>query len=109
MRKRRIDKKLHKYWLEIEVVDLSQNKYWRKTLFDSVENKDYEINANNLIELTEILKKAILKYNLKFKVAKVSSNETESWLSENGDIIFKFWAENYPNIKKYTGNNPSVI
>ena len=109
MRKRRLDKKLHKYWLELDVIDLSQRSYWRKKLFESNENQEFEINKDNLTELTDQLKVAIERYDLKFKVARVSSEETEPWLSENGNIIFKFWSESYPNLKHYSGNNPDVI
>lgn len=108
MRKRRIDKKLHKFWLEYEVVDLSQNSYWREKLFNSETYQEFHINKSNMPNIPQELSIAINRYDLKFKVAKVPSSETDSWLSENESIIFRFWAEAYPSVKIYSGNNPSV-
>ena len=108
-RKRRIDKKLHKIWLDLEVIDLSQKSYWRERLFNSNKNQHFDINENNFEEASKILKEAIMKYKLKFKVCRVHESEADHWLSEGGNIVFKFWATNYPSLKAYTGNNPKVI
>jgi hypothetical protein len=109
MRTKRLDKKIHKYWLNLDVIDLSQQSYWRNKLFNSTENQEFKINKSNLTELTEQLKSAIKKYDLKYKVSRVSPKEAEPWLSESGNIIFKFWPEKYPELKQFSGNNPDVI
>ncbi|MBC2737473.1 MAG: hypothetical protein HF981_24140 [Desulfobacteraceae bacterium] len=107
--KKRISKKKHKFWLELDVVDLSQNSYWRKKLFDAEENEPFDIDKNNIDHLPNNLIKEILEYDLKYQVAKVPSDETESWLSEGGLVIFKFWVKDFPSVKIYSGNNPDII
>ena len=106
--KRRISKKQHTKWLGLEVVDLSQNSYWRKKLFEAKEYEPFDIDKNNLDHLSKNLIKAILEHDLKYQVAKVPSNETESWLSEGDLIIFKFWAKEFPSVKIFSGNNPDI-
>lgn len=107
--KKRISKKKHKFWLGFDVVDLSQDSYWRKKLFEAEENETFDIDKNNIDHLPDNLIKVILEYSLKYQVAKVPSNETESWLSEGGLIIFKFWAKDFPSLKMFSGNNPDII
>ena len=109
MRKRRIDKKIHKTWLQDIVVDVSQISYWRNKLFKLKENEELEINTTNHKDLPEYIVSAITKYKLNYKVSKVSSSEAEPWLSEGGMLIFKFWAVNYPSLCGYSGNNPESI
>ena len=106
--KKRKSKKLHNFWLE-DVADLSQNSNWRKKLFEADENETFYIDKNNLNYLSKYLIQAILKYDLKFKVAKVDGSETDAWLSEDGMIVFKFWASDFPNLKMFSGNNPDFI
>jgi hypothetical protein len=107
--RKRISKKLHNYWLGLEVIDLSQDSYWRKKLFEAAENETFEIDKNNVDHLPKKLVQAILKYNLKFNVAKVDGTEAEPWLSENGMIVFKFWAAGFSNLQIFYGNNPDII
>ena len=106
---KRLSKKLHKKWLELDVIDLSQDSFWRKKLFEADMNEIFDIDKNNLEHLPQSLAKAILKYNLKFKVAKVDGSETDAWLSENGCIVFKFWVVEFPKLKMFSGNNTDFI
>ena len=106
---KRLSKKLHKKWLELDVIDLSQDSFWRKKLFNADKNEIFDIDKNNLDHLPQSLVKKIIKYNLKFKVAKVDTSETDAWLSENGSIVFKFWVVEFPNLKIFSGNNPDSI
>jgi len=108
-RKARIDKKLHKTWLDLGIIDASQYSYWRKLLFESNEYDVFEISTDHCNGLDSDTVAAINKYNLRFKVSKVPSHEAEDWLSQGGSVIFKFWATDYPSVVMFTGNNPDVI
>lgn len=107
--KKRLDKKIHKKWLEMGVIDASQKSYWRKKLFEAEYHQAFPIDKNHLESILPDVAKAIKKYNLRYLVAKVPADEAEPWLSEGGLIIFKFWAINHPSVKMFSGNNPDVI
>lgn len=109
MRKRRLDKKLHKLWLHMGVVDASQISYWRKKLFEAEEYSSFPIDSENCNGLWVETVVAIKKYKLRYFVAKVPSSEAESWLSEDGLVVFKFWPQQYPEVKTFSGNNPNIV
>lgn len=108
-RKRRLDKKRHKYWLGRGVIDASQKSFWRRKLFEAKENFTFIIDYENCQELSPDTIEALRKYKLRYLVAKVAECEAESWLSEDGLVVFKFWPLKYPGIKMYSGNNPDTI
>lgn len=107
--KKRLSKKLHKKWLALDVIDLSQDSFWRKKLFEADKNEIFDIDKNNLDNLPQTLVKAIIRYNLKYRVAKVDGSETDAWLSEDGSIVFKFWVVEFPNLNIFSGNNPDSL
>lgn len=51
---------------------------------------------------------AVRKYKLNYSVRVAAPNESEPWLSENGAILFKFWATDFEELTCFTGNNPRV-
>jgi hypothetical protein len=106
-RSRRLVKKLHKRWLE-RAIDLSQSSPWRKKLFESVNQEVFTISQGD-VGLPQDLAAAVLKYRLEFSVRTAAPHEAEPWLSENGAIIFKFWATKYPSLQRFTGNNPLIV
>ncbi|MEH6460690.1 hypothetical protein [Chitinimonas sp. JJ19] len=102
-------KKLHKYWLHLGVVDASLRSYWRAKLFASSRGEIFHIDRNHLIEIDSRTAKAIQKYKLQFSVRVADPSEAEPWLSENGNILFVFWASNFPSVRIFSGNNPDVV
>ncbi len=109
MRSARLLKKLHKYWLGYGVIDASTTKYWRKLLFESSPGESYPIDKLHCNDLRENTAAAIAKYDLKYRVGVVDGSETESWISEDGLVVFKFWAQEFPSVKAFSGNNPNVV
>lgn len=109
MARKRVRKKLHKFWLQRGVIDASQVSYWRKILFNAEYNEAFPIDKDHLEDLWSDTAKAIQRLDLRYMVAKVPSESTEPWLSEGGLVIFKFWAVRHPSVKAYSGNNPDVI
>ena len=108
-RSRRLTKKLHKKLLPDILYEVSMSPYWRKLLFESKPNEVLGISYCSYSALSNALKKALVKFQLEFSVSMVSENEAEPWLNENGNVIFKFWANTIPSLKMYSGNNRNHI
>ena len=104
----RLRKKKHKFWLDAGVIDATQMSYWRCLLFDSEEGQPIPINKTHMPGLSAQVRAAIEKHALRYLAAKVPAHETEAWLSEGGFVIFKFWAEEFPEVRLFSGNNPDV-
>jgi len=51
---------------------------------------------------------AIRKWGLHYSVSVVPPGNAETWLSENGMVIFKFWATGFPSVRRFSGNNPAA-
>lgn len=110
IRKPRILKKLHRHWLELAVIDLSQDPRWRERLFNSEYNSEFPIDSENCEGLWESAITALGKYGLGYTVSKVpESQAVEPWLVEGGLVVFEFKAKEYPTVRMQTGNNPDVI
>jgi len=107
-RKRRLDKKLHKHWLDLGVVDASLVSSWRKKLFDANESEEFSIDSDNCDGLWADTVAALKKYQLSYRVARVPDSEAEVWLSDGGMVVFKFWATKYPSVRIFSGNNPDI-
>lgn len=108
-RSRRLRKKLHKHWLSAGVVDATQHTYWRDLLYKSDYYDSIPINKEHMQGLSKCVCLAIEKYNLQYLTAKIRPDEAESWLSDGGLVIFKFWAQEFPSVNIFSGNNPHVI
>jgi len=109
MRKKRIDKKYHKFWLPDVRIDASQSPYWRKILFNGEYNEPFTIDKEHLEGISIWTAKAIKRYELRYRVAKVLPEMAdEAWLSEGGLAIFKFWCADYPTLCLFSGNNPQT-
>jgi hypothetical protein len=107
-RSRRLIKKLHRRWLDEAMIDATQASYWRGRLFDSTPREVFEISRRDTSGLAPGVTSAIAKYGLRFSVCTVPSGEAESWLSQGGNVIFKFWATEFPSLTRFSGNNPAV-
>lgn len=105
---RRIDKKRHQYWLDLGVIDASQQTYWRKKLFESTTDQVFVIDQYHHVDLCPVTIAAIKKYELSYSVKKVDASEAAAWLSQGGLVVFKFWANHYPTVQSFSGNNPEL-
>jgi hypothetical protein len=68
----------------------------------------FEISRRDTSELPRGVTGAIEQYGLRFSVSAVPPADADPWLSENGTVVFKFWATDFPNIHFFTGNDPAV-
>lgn len=108
-RSHRLLKKIHKRWLESDIVDLSQDQHWRKRLFDSPPGQVFAISIDDTLGLRGDAVAAVCRYKLRFSLQRVELSQADAWLSEGGSVVFKFWASNYPSVRIYSGNNPLVV
>ena len=107
-RSRRLLKKLHRRWLDAGVIDASLSAYWRTRLFDSKPGESFDISRADLSGLHWSVAMAIQRYDLRYCVAVVDPTETEPWVGAGGAVVFKFWATDFPTVKRYSGNHPAV-
>jgi hypothetical protein len=107
-RSRRLVKKLHRRWLSDVVIDASQSSYWRTRLFGSRAGEVYEISRADAVGMSWRLALAIHRFNLRYSVTVAEPTKAESWLSDNGAVVFKFWATDFPTVRLFSGNDPAV-
>ncbi|WP_457337985.1 hypothetical protein [Rhizobacter sp. P5_C2] len=110
MKKRsaRLVKKLHRRWIPECAIDASQSACWRTRLFDSKAGAVFELSRANLAGLSGHAGTAIQKLGLRFSVTVSDSEGEDLWLRENGAVVFKFWATDFPEVCFYSGNNPAI-
>jgi len=90
------------------MVDASQVSYWRFRLFDSNAGEVFEISRRDTSELPSAVVRAVGKFGLRFSVSIVPAGDAEAWLSENGMVVFNFWATGFPTVHRFSGNNPAA-
>ncbi len=47
------------------------------------------------------------RFGLRYSATVVDAKEAEPWLSENGCVVFRFWATDFPMVSFFSGNNPA--
>jgi hypothetical protein len=104
----RIVKKLHRRWLAECASDATQASYWRRRLLDSTPGEVFELSRADPSGLSRGAALAVQRFGLRISVTVVDAREAEPWLSENGYIVFKFWATDFPMVSFFSGNNPAV-
>jgi len=106
-RSRRLVKKLHKRWLDDVMIDASLVSYWRSRLFESNPGEVFEISRRDTSGLPSVVATAIRTFGLHYSVSVVPPGDAQAWLSENGMVLFKFWATGFPSVHCFSGNNPA--
>lgn len=88
------------------MLEISQSSLWRKKLFESQNDKKFEISSKKSNELPEYIKNIFKKYNLRYYVSKIESSP-ENFATDL--IIFKFESCRFSSIVGYSGNNQNVF
>ena len=99
---------MHRKWLGW-VIDVYQIGYWRAKLFSSTPGEVFQIHSADTTGLPGPAVGAIHKYQLRYSIRVADAKEAEAWLSENGIVVFKLWAHDYPAVRSYSGNNPDIV
>lgn len=99
-------KKLYKNLIEDVALEISLDSKWREKIFNLSLNKKIEISYVMPLEIPESIKKETVNNKLKFSIMRVNSCEEHF---DDGLEIFKFQSKEYPEIVRFTGNNPNVL
>ncbi len=108
LRSPRLVKKLRRRWLADCAIDATQASYWRRRLLDSTPGEVFELSRVNLSGLSRSAALAVQKSGLRISVTVVDARDAEPWLSENGCVVFKFWATDFPTVSFFSGNSPAI-
>lgn len=99
-------KKIYKELIEDVALEISLDTNWRKKIFELLPDVKIEISYLNSMELPKYIQKEMVKNKLEFLVMK--ENSCEEYF-DNGLEIFKFQSKEYPEIVRFSGNNPNII
>ncbi|MDB5335268.1 MAG: hypothetical protein JWN70_887 [Planctomycetaceae bacterium] len=109
-RNKRIDRKLHRRYLDLGVVDASQVSGWRRRLFAAPMHQKFVIDSRNMAGMPTSVARAIKRFGLSYSVCRVSQAESTfiepDW---DGLMFFQFQARRYPDIVAFSANDPDVI
>lgn len=87
-------------------MEISIMSEWRRKIFKMKEKEVLEISYENPLQLPDYIKDEVVINKVTFYV-KIVKDCPEKF--DEGLIIFKFWAKEYPEICSYSGNNPDVL
>jgi hypothetical protein len=109
-RRRRIDRKLHRKFLHIGVIDASKHGAWRRRLFSAPPNQLFPIDAWHTDSLPSAVSDGIRQYRLRYTVCRVEhAPPSFADMGYEGCVWFRFRAYDYPDIVTYSSNNPAVV
>lgn len=106
-KKKKMRKKIYQRLIDDVALEISQNSYWRKTLFSSSLEVKLEVSYRSLSNIPIYIQDIFSIHKLEFLVSKVSSSPSEHF--DEGLIIFKFESKEYPKITRFSGNNPNIV
>jgi len=75
-RSRRIDRKLHLRYLNLGVIDASQNSGWRDRMFAAPLHPAFLIDARHAVGVPDKVARGIRRYGLSYTVQRIASEET---------------------------------
>lgn len=90
--------KYHEKYLDEVVKAVSQDDMWKKRLFEGQYNERFLLTSKELEELPYPLWTIFSQYGLEYFVSKVDVYPEKF---DEGLIIFKFEAKEYPHLVKY--------
>lgn len=97
--------KYHEKYLDEVAREVSQDSLWRKRLFEGGNNEQFLLTYKELEELPCLLWNIFSQYGLEYLVSKVHACSEEF---DEGLVIFKFEAKDYPHLVKYSGNSQQI-
>lgn len=109
-RNRRIDRKLHKRFLDLGVIDASQDSGWRRRLFAAAMYQSFTIDAQHTEGLPDFVARGLRRYELSYTVCRVPESETPfDQEGYEGYVFLRFQASRHPEIVNYAACNPDVV
>ena len=86
--------------------EISLDKKWRRSIFSSKENEKIIISYLDADGIPLYIKKRIVQERLEFFVSRINRCEE---IFDEGMVIFMFQSKEFPDIVRYSGNNPEVL
>lgn len=109
-RKIRLDRKLHRRYLDLGVVDACLDSNWRRKFLNAVDYELHAISANDCPSLPTSVAYGIRRFQLSYTVSKVPQNATPfSEPDWEGHVFVRFAARRYDDIVRFCAINPDVL
>lgn len=109
-RNQRLNRKLHKWFLGLGVIDASQDSGWRRRLFAAPIHELFVIDNRHTDGIPRFVARGVRRYGLSYTVCRVAQSETmftePDW---QGYMFFRFQARQFPDIHAFSANNPDVV
>lgn len=86
-------------------MEVSISSEWRRKIFQLKKGEFLTISYKQPNELPLYVRDEIVLHRLTYCV-EIPSSCPEKF--DEGLIVFKFWAKEYPDIVRYSGNNPNI-
>ena len=109
-RNKRIDRKLHRRYLDLGFIDASQVSDWRRRLFASPMHEEFVIDSLHTDGIPTSVAWGIRRFGLSYCVRCVpQSDSTFIEPDRDGFMFYQFQARQYPDIVTFSANNPDVV
>ena len=106
-RRRRIDRKLHRWFIELGVQDASQVTSWRKLAHDGALDVEHPIDAAHCAGLPRSVTRGLGRYGLRYTMARVAEAPPEAaLLGFDGCMWLRFRAVRHAGVVAYTATSP---
>ena len=86
-------------------MEISISKEWRRKIFRLGKGEFLTISYEQPDLLPSYIKDEIVFYKLTYYV-EIPPDCPEKF--DEGLVVFKFWAKEYPDVVRYSGNNPNI-
>lgn len=87
-------------------MEISISAPWREKIFRLKKGEQLTISAERAEELPAYIRDEIVTHRLTYCVGLAEDCPEEF---DDGLVVFKFIAKEYPDIVRYSGNNPKII
>lgn len=87
-------------------MEISISRPWREKIFKLKKGEQLMISAERAEELPAYIRDEIILHGLTYYVCLADDCPEEF---DDGLVVFKFIAKEYPDIVRYSGNNPKII
>lgn len=87
-------------------MEISISRPWREKIFKLKKGEQLMISAERAEELPAYIRDEIILHGLTYYVCLADDCPEEF---DDGLVVFKFRTKEYPDIVRYSGNNPKII
>ena len=99
-------RQIYKNNISDTAMEISISSEWRKKIFQLKKGEILTISYRRPGELPIYVRDEIVRHRLTYCV-EIPFSYPEKF--DEGLVVFKFWAKEYPDIVRYSGNNPNIF